>query len=81
MKLTSLIIAITLAAPAFAGGPVIVTEESTEVAPAHNKRVPGWVAPVLGLLLVGVIVASGGDSGGGAVCTTEEPGPTPGGCQ
>ena len=55
MKKLALIIALTMT-PAYAGGPVIL-EETTEAAPTRDSS---WIVPVLGLLLVGALIASGG---------------------
>ena len=53
--LTATLIA-ALAAPAFAGGPVVI-EEAEEVAPAETSG--NMIVPILMLLAIGIAVASG----------------------
>ena len=43
------------------------TEETTEVAPAHDRKVPAWVFLALGAVVVAAIA-----NGGSEVCTVEE---------
>ena len=73
----TLLIALTLAAaPAYAGGPVII-EDAAEAAPlvrSHNNR----LVPILfGLAVAAILLGGGSDS----PCNTpDEPTPEPGGC-
>lgn len=74
MKLTSLalILAMTAAIPAHAGGPVIV--EETEVAPEQKRN--GWIVPVIvGALILCAIACGGGDD------APEPTKPPPAGCK
>ena len=64
---SALLLTILANAPAFAGGVVLSTEETTEVAPAHDRKVPAWVFLALGAVVVAAIA-----NGGSEVCTTEE---------
>ena len=63
----AIVLTILANAPAFAGGVVLSTEETTEVAPAHDRKVPAWVFLALGAVVVAAIAGGGGD-----VCTAEE---------
>lgn len=67
----ALLIALTLAAtPLHAGGPVIV--EETEAAPRHDRKIGGLV---VGLIIIGALIAA---SGGHDTCNGDpEPEPTP----
>ena len=67
---TALVLTILANAPAFAGGPIII--EESEVAPAHDRKVPAWVFLALGAVVVAAIAGGGSD-----VCTTEDPQPEP----
>ena len=69
---SALLLTILANAPAFAGGVVLSTEETTEVAPAHDRKVPAWVFLALGAVVVAAIAGGGSD-----VCTTEDPQPEP----
>jgi hypothetical protein len=71
MKHLALLLALTTI-PAHAGGPVLVQEETTEAAPARDN---GWLLPVIGLLIVGALIASGG--GDDAAPADPGPGPKP----
>ena len=81
MKTLTLALILALATPSFAGGPVIVEDETETVAPDRDN---GWIVPVvIGLLIIGAIASGGGD--GVAVDTPTDPGPKPcvkqgGGC-
>jgi hypothetical protein len=70
MKYLLLTAAILAATPAFSGGPVLVQEETTEAAPARDNS---WVLPVIGLLVIGALIASGG----GDDAAPADPGPKP----
>ena len=76
-KTLALLLALTTAMPAYAGGPVIV--EETEVAGDRDSRVPTWVMLALGIAVIAAI------SGGSDNCYAEDvpvdpvP-PTNGGC-
>jgi hypothetical protein len=65
--------ALLLAAPAHAGGPVIMTEDTTETAAPRNNAVPFLIAGALILALI---------SGQSHGCNgpDETPEPAPGGC-
>ena len=66
LLLTALILAAT---PAMAGGPVLIVEDTTtEAAPARDNS---WVLPVIGLLVIGALIASGG----GDDAAPADPGP------
>ena len=75
MTRLALILAIALALPANAGGPVIV-EDAAEAAPlvrSHNNR----LVPILfGLAVAAIILGGGSDS----PCNTPEDPTEPGGC-
>ena len=76
MKALLLTAAILAAAPAHAGGPVIV-EDAAEAAPlvrSHNNR----LVPILfGIAVAAILLGGGSDS----PCNTpDEPTPEPGGC-
>ena len=75
MTRLALILALALALPANAGGPVIV-EDAAEVAPlvrSHNNR----LVPILfGIAVAAIILGGGSDS----PCNGDEPAPEPGGC-
>lgn len=60
MKLTSLLLAAALtAAPAYAGGPVIVEDDSDIIAPRDTAE---WVLPVvIGAVILCAIACGGGD--------------------
>lgn len=73
MKKLALILALT-AAPAHAGGPVIIEDTAETVAPNENDdKVPAWVLVVLGIAVVAAI------SGNSDNCFAPEE-PTPGPC-
>ena len=58
MKAFLLTASILAATPAMAGGPVLIVEDTTtEAAPARDNS---WVLPVIGLLVIGALIASGG---------------------
>ena len=76
MTRLALILALALALPANAGGPVII-EDPAEAAPlvrSHNNR----LVPILfGLAVAAILLGGGSDS----PCNTpDEPTPEPGGC-
>ena len=81
MKLTlALLLALSTAMPAHAGGPVI--EDATETAPlvrSHNNRL---VPILLGLAVAAIILcrADGSGSGSDTCMNDETPEPTPGEC-
>ena len=62
----ALVLTILANAPAFAGGVVLSTEETTEAAPAHDRKVGGLV---IGLIAIAALIAL---SNGSDTCTTEE---------
>ena len=64
---TATAISAMLATSAMSGGVVLSTEETTEVAPAHDRKVPAWVFLALGAVVVAAIA-----NGGSEVCTVEE---------
>ena len=70
---TALILA--LAAPAHAGGPVIV-EDAYEAEPQRHERKIGGL--VVGILVIAAIAALA--NGGGNCTGPEDPDPTPEGC-
>lgn len=72
--LTTTALILALAAPSFAGGPVL--EDMTEIAPApkHDRKIGGLV---VGLIAIAALIAL---AGGSDACTTEETVPTPEGC-
>jgi hypothetical protein len=59
--LTATLIA-TLAAPSFAGGPVIIAEEQEVVAEAPASSLNSALVPLLLVLAIGLAVSSGGGS-------------------
>ena len=67
----ALVLTILANAPAFAGGVVLSTEETTEVAPAHDRKIGGIV---FGLIAIAALIAL---SNGSDTCTTEDPQPEP----
>lgn len=75
MKTLALILALALALPATAGGPVIV-EDAAEAAPlvrSHNNR----LVPILfGLAVAAILLGGGSDS----PCNTPDEPTEPGGC-
>ena len=75
MTRLALILALALALPATAGGPVII-EDPAEAAPlvrSHNNR----LVPILfGLAVAAILLGGGSDS----PCNGDEPTPEPGGC-
>lgn len=76
MTRLALILALALALPANAGGPVII-EDPAEAAPlvrSHNNR----LVPILfGIAVAAILLGGGSDS----PCNTpDEPTPEPGGC-
>lgn len=74
MTRLTLILTLALAAPAHAGGPVII--EEPETAPVVRDR-----DSALPLILLGVVVAAMIAGGGSSDCLSEEPvPPAPGGC-
>jgi hypothetical protein len=50
-------IALLLIQPVHAGGPVL-TEDAYEAEADRNRN--GWIVPVLGILLIGALIAGGG---------------------
>ena len=68
---TALVLTILANAPAFAGGVVLSTEETTDVAPAHDRKIGGLIA---GIIIIGALIAL---SNGSDTCTVEEPQPEP----
>lgn len=73
--LTTTALILALAAPSFAGGPVI-TEDMTETAPTpkHDRKIGGLV---VGLIAIAALIAL---SGGGDACNGDETVPTPETC-
>ena len=70
MKYLAIILALTTAIPAHAGGPVI--EEAYEAEPQRqDRKVPGFVWIALGAVVAAAIL------GGGDNCTAPEPEPQP----
>lgn len=73
-KTLALILALTVAAPVHAGGPVIVEDKSDIVAPADRND---WIIPVIvgGLVICAIVCGSDGDAPAGlppkVVCYAE----------
>jgi hypothetical protein len=65
--------ALLLAAPAHAGGPVIMTEDATETAAPRNNAVPFLIA---GALILALIAGQSHGCNG----PDDQPEPAPGGC-
>jgi hypothetical protein len=72
MKKLALILAITTAIPAHAGGPVLI-EDAAETAPVVRDN-------ALPFILLGLAVAAVVLGGGGSNCVQPEPEPTPEPC-
>lgn len=78
MKKLALILALTTAIPAHAGGPVII-EDATEAAPlvrSHNNRL---VPILLGIAVAAIILGGGSDACNGDPVPVPTPEPV-GGC-
>ncbi len=80
MKTLALILAMTAAIPAHAGGPVIIEEAYEAEAPQKMRPGDKIALAVLGIVVLGLI--AGGGKGGSDLCNGDEPVPTPepGGC-
>lgn len=62
-----------LTGPLHAGGPVLEGEEPLDADEQEHRG--GWILPVLGILVIGALIASGGN------CHNSNPQPEPeGGC-
>lgn len=71
MKYLAIILALTTAIPANAGGTVI--EEAYEAEPQRqDRKVPGFVWIALGAVVAAAILGGGGDN-----CTAPDPEPQP----
>lgn len=77
-NLTALALILSLGAPAYAGGPVVI-EEAFEAEPAPKLSPGEKIAILVGIVTVGVLIASGG--GSSDVCNGDEPAPTPEPCR
>lgn len=67
MKHLLLTAALFACQPAFAGGPVIVTEEGASAATEPDRKIGALPWIIGGLAIAAIIIASGGDN-----CTVEE---------
>ena len=76
-KTLVLLLALTTAIPAFAGGPVITEDAYTTEAPRDDRKIPAWVFLALGAVVVAAIAGGGGDVCNGPVDPVP---PTNGGC-
>jgi hypothetical protein len=77
MKTALFLSLILSAAPALAGGPVIIEEDTPVVsAMTEDGRIPPWLIPVgVGLIALAIL------AGGGSACNGEpETPPSPSGC-
>ncbi len=77
MKYLAIILALTTAIPAFAGGPVIIEDTTETVAPRKDRKIGGLV---VGLIVIAAIAAL---AGGSDACNGPEDPVTPqpgGGC-
>lgn len=75
MKTLALILAMTAAIPAHAGGPVIIEEAYEAEAPQKMRPGDKIAIAVLGIVVLGLI--AGGGKGGGDVCNGQDDVPTP----